>query len=322
MARRLNENNLAGIENSDLYNFEVEFIPLASSDYMLEFIRGARRSWICQFKCKFNCSEEICQFIDRYLSINDETLKINNDKKCGEKSPYSLNRFYRCYHDTRYEKTRVSSLNLQKPNKHYKSTHWPFNLSVKIVKEIPTDEFPCISYIEHAHNHPTKALQSLSFKSIPDLVASSVRQLFDKNMTPSMAYYEYLRQLRTEVSSELEFHMKKADRSFCPWRRDFNSLYKRYCKEEFGGKNRNKMFDQFDGKISEYKEKHPSCKLSYQLYDPERSKPLIIAILTSLMSRIHSEVCFSAFEGLAGLTVLYQFGRKITFKSKLQMQRF
>ena len=196
------------------------------------------------------------------------------------------------------------------------------DLSVKIVKEIPRDEFPCISYIEHAHNHPTKAMQSLSFKSIPDLVASSVRQLFDKNLTPSMAYYEYLQQLRTEVSSELEFPMKKADRSFCPWRRDFNSLYKRYCEEEFGGKNGYKMCDQLDGKISEYKEKHPSCKLSYQLYDPERSKPLIIAIFTSLMSRIRSEVCFSAFEGLVGLTVLYQFGRKITFKSKLQMQRF
>ena len=79
MARNLNENNLAGIENPDLYNYVVEFIPLASSDYMLEFIRGTRRSWICQLKCKFTRSEEICQFIDRYLSIIDETMKINND---------------------------------------------------------------------------------------------------------------------------------------------------------------------------------------------------------------------------------------------------
>ena len=87
-----------------------------------------------------------------------------------------------------------------------------------------------------------------------------------------MACYEYVQQLRTEVSSELEFHMKKADHSFGPRRRDFNSLYKRYCEEEFGGKNGNKMFDQLEGKIIEYKEKHPSCKLSYQLFDPERSK--------------------------------------------------
>ena len=94
--------------------------------------------------------------------------------------------------------------------------------------------------------------------------------------------------------------MKKADHSFCPRRRDFNSLYKKYCEEEFGRKNGNKMFHQLERKISEYKENHPNCKLSHQLFDPERSKPLIIAIVTPLMSRIHSEVCFSAFEGLAG----------------------
>ena len=107
MAKNLNEKKLSGIENPDLENYLAEFIPLASSDYMLEFIRDTRRSWICQFKCKFIRSEVICQFIDRYLSVNDETLKLNNDKKCGEKSPYSLSCFYRCHHDTRYEKTGV-----------------------------------------------------------------------------------------------------------------------------------------------------------------------------------------------------------------------
>ena len=50
MARNLNENNLDGIENPDLYNYVAEFIPLASTDYKLEFIRGTRRSWICQRK--------------------------------------------------------------------------------------------------------------------------------------------------------------------------------------------------------------------------------------------------------------------------------
>ena len=116
-------------------------------------------------------------------------------------------------------------MNLQKPNKHYKNTHCPFNLSVKIFKQIPIYEFPRIIYIEHVHNHPKKELQNLSFKSIADLVASSIRQLFEKNMNPSMTSYEYVQELRTEVFSELQFHMKKADRSFCPRRRDFNSLY-------------------------------------------------------------------------------------------------
>ena len=48
MAKKVNEKNLSGIENPDFENYVAEFIPLASSDYMLEFIRDTRRSWICQ----------------------------------------------------------------------------------------------------------------------------------------------------------------------------------------------------------------------------------------------------------------------------------
>ena len=62
-------------------------------------------------------------------------------------------------------------------NKRFKNTYCPFNLSVKMFKEISSDELPCIIYIEHAHNHPIKTLQSLNFKSVPDFVASFIRQL-------------------------------------------------------------------------------------------------------------------------------------------------
>ena len=48
MAKNVNEKNFSGIENPDFENYVAEFIPLASSDYMLEFIRDTRRSWICQ----------------------------------------------------------------------------------------------------------------------------------------------------------------------------------------------------------------------------------------------------------------------------------
>ena len=60
------------------------------------------------------------------------------------------------------------------------------------------------------------------------------------------------------------------------------------------------MFDYLEGKISEYKKKYACYKLSFKLFDPERSKPLVIAIVTPLMSRTHSEVYFSAFEGITG----------------------
>ena len=136
---------------------------------------------------------------------------------------------------------------LQNAKKRYKNTHCLFDLSVKVFKEIPSDKLPCITYIEHAHNHPMKLLQNLSFKSIPDLVISSIRQLLEKNMTPSMAYYEYVQQLRTEVSSDLEFHMKKADCPICPRRRDINSLYKEIMRKNLEGKTETKCLTSLRG---------------------------------------------------------------------------
>lgn len=128
MARNLNENNLAGVENPDLYNYEAELILLASSECMLKFIRETSKSCICLFQFKFTRSKEIYQFTERCLSLNDEALKINNDKKLGEKAPCLLNHVYRCHHAIRYKKTRVSSLHSQKRNKRYKHNHCPFNL--------------------------------------------------------------------------------------------------------------------------------------------------------------------------------------------------
>ena len=45
-------------------------------------------------------------------------------------------------------------------------------------------------------------------------------------MTPSVAYYEFLQQLRANAINELDFAIKKADRSICPRRREFK-LYKK-----------------------------------------------------------------------------------------------
>ena len=41
---------------------------------------------------------------------------------------------------------------------------------------------------KYSHNHPTKSLQSLSFKDIPEHVSKEIRELFEKGYTPGLAY--------------------------------------------------------------------------------------------------------------------------------------
>ena len=97
----------------------------------------------------------------------------------------------------------------------------------------------------------------------------------------------FLQQLRANAINELDLHMKKADRSICLRRIDFNTLYKKYCEEEFGGENGGKMFDQLEEQINGYTNMYPDCKIVYKLFDPNMSDALIIAIVTPIL-RIHT----------------------------------
>ena len=86
------------------------------------------------------------------------------------------------------------------------------------------------------------------------------------------------------------FHLRKADRSISPRRRDFNVLYRKYCDEHFGARNGVEMFEKLEEKILSFKENIKDVKIKYQMYDKEERSSLIIAILTPLMERVHTMV--------------------------------
>ena len=48
-----------------------------------------------------------------------------------------------------------------------------------------------------------------------------IEALFSSGLTPSQAYTEFLRNLQSNSEDELNFHLKKADRSKCPRKRYF-----------------------------------------------------------------------------------------------------
>ena len=107
-------------------------------------------------------------------------------------------------------------------------------------------------------------------------------------MTASQAYYEFLRRLRQECEDELQFHMRKSNRSLCPRRRDFNVLYAKFCIEKFGERNGAGMFDMLEENINLIREK--GVKIDHMIYDKENQSSLIIVIVTQLMERVHSKV--------------------------------
>lgn len=247
-----------------------------------------------EIKCDISSDKELKNFIETYSKYTGETLKVKTRKKNTEKSIYSERAFYRCYHDTRYEKTRdVKSILEKKPTKRFRNTFCPFQLSVKILKrdsnEQP-DPFRCTINIEHKHNHPVNSLHALSFKSISEETQNDIKMLFQSGMTASQAYAEFLSEFRRKCATDLEFHRKKADRSCCPRRFDFNVLYAKFCVEQFGGKNGPEMFKLLEEKIQLLKEEDEDLHIEYKIHDRKESSSLIIAILTPLMNRVHKKV--------------------------------
>ena len=87
----VNVNNSTSVRNLDLVTFCVRVYSNPSIR-----IHFRKRKWDTKVvemlnKCKYTTADEVAGFNNRYLSINDETLKISTNKECGEKSLYSLN---------------------------------------------------------------------------------------------------------------------------------------------------------------------------------------------------------------------------------------
>ena len=109
-------------------------------------------------------------------------------------------------------------------------------------------KYRCVIILENRHNHLTQLLEATSFKDLTDLVKEKVNSLFELGMIPSLAYKEFLKNLRKDCDAELMFHKQKADRSLCLRRRDFNFFHSQFCKETLSGKNRADMFDKMEFK--------------------------------------------------------------------------
>ena len=132
----------------------------------------------------------------------------------------------------------------------------------------------CNIFIEHSHNHAVNSLEASNIQMASADIKMEIKALISFGLTPSQVYNEFLRNLQSNSEDELIFHLKKADRSTCPRRRDFNSLYIKYCHEKFGGRNGAEMFDKLEEKINEFMESNKGVKISYHLYNKDENLEL------------------------------------------------
>ena len=200
------------------------------------------------FKASVDCnivSED--EFVNNYKLKSDETLRKLTPKYSGNKSAFEKLVYFRCHHNTRHQPTMNSkNVLLSKPSKRFKNTDCPFSLVLKF-KSNTNDGYNCLLEFEWIHNHPVKSLQSLSSKDIRKDVATEINDLFEKGYTPGLAYREFLREVKSCTTNDLEFHKQICDRSNFPRRTDYNYLYTEYNRSKYGTQSTNAMFEKLHG---------------------------------------------------------------------------
>ncbi|XP_078686972.1 uncharacterized protein LOC144919399 [Branchiostoma floridae x Branchiostoma belcheri] len=285
MKSAINEvNNLKELYDSNSYDTET-FLETLPDDctYKVTTLRGTSAKFHARILTADLTKENYKDWLAEYDAINNTCTKLKTTK--SQTTGYLLQNYYRCHHNTRKwcpskDPQRKLTTN---PTARVKNTNCPFQLVLKISTE------GCTTIDIHwEHNHSVCTLEASNFKDLSEETIEKVYKLFESGHTPSTARQQFLKDIRRECKDDITYHQRKADRAITPRRRDFSHLYAQFGKENYGGKDR-QMFAKLVERLKSYEEENPEASTSYQLYEGD-SQPLIIALVTPLMKRVHKEV--------------------------------
>ena len=116
-------------------------------------------------------------------------------------------------------------------------------------------DFPCEIHIRYKHNHRTDVLQALSFRAVSESTKKAMLQLFEKRMTPSLAYAEMKHSMYKQSNDEHEYEKKLAGWAFIPRKGDFKNLYKEFNQQLYGG-NGEALFSRLGELAEQYSKNH------------------------------------------------------------------
>ncbi|XP_066927559.1 uncharacterized protein [Clytia hemisphaerica] len=261
-------------------------------------VKGNPLKFKARIECFLETDEDVANFIKLYNTDTKQTLRTLTPRTPGKGSPYKKILYYRCQHRTRNQSTmNISELSQKKVGRRVQNTNCPFNLSVSLLKSFDQNEPSSIIDIEHNHNHSVSCLQSLTFRDISEETAGKVKQLFERGLTPGLAYRELIQDIKVKSRDDLEFHTNMADRSQMPRRNDFNNLYTQFHREKFGTEDIEAIiyinfsfFYSFTERISCFGNENPDYLIKLQKFNAEDNTPLILCLISPLMQRVHEKV--------------------------------
>ena len=142
--------------------------------------------------------------------------------------------------------------------------------------------------LQHNHNHTISVADALRFRPISEETKSKYYDLFKQGHSPSSAHLEYETNLMYKDKPQL-----LADRNINPKISDVYNIFNKWRKDNLGIRTGKELFIELEKRVNIYNENNKDIdgKASVQRFCKNEGKdddqPLILAICTPLMSRVH-----------------------------------
>jgi len=167
-----------------------------------------------------------------------------------------------------------------------KKTDCQSKMSVKIFTKRAINEM-CEVELWWNHNHSVNSFHLQSFCPILPSTKATFENYFEMGMSVSEAFHHH----ETKLMQDSVSIMLLADRKYCPSLTDVKNMYGKWQIDRKGAPNGQEMFNTLEAIINEYNKKNSpkggKCFLQTYENSGNSEKPLIVAICTPLMSRVH-----------------------------------
>ena len=202
--------------------------------------------------------------------------------------------FLRCQHKQRQTGQHTKStrpLATTHKTHNTKHTNCPAQMTLTILVPLPKYKGYCVEVsLKHIHNHSIHIADALRFRPISENTKKAYYELFRHGHSPSSAHLEY------ETNFMYTDPHILADRHENPKVSDVFNLFNKWRKCNLGVKSGKELYTTLEGKLIAYNEANARFggKAVLQRFTKGETKeveqPLILAICTPLMARVHENI--------------------------------
>ena len=168
-----------------------------------------------------------------------------------------------------------------------KKTSCPSKMSIKLLP-INAVENVCQVQLWWTHNHSTDCFHIQTFGQISPATTETFYDYFISGMSAAEAFHHHESTLMNDPSTVTLL----ANRRFCPSATDVRRMFEKWRKETKGAPDGVGMFEELENIIKDYnkRDSHNGGKCIVQRYERTActEKPLILAVVTPLMARVHT----------------------------------